>query len=84
MMSDFMNKFFGPLSKEYCAYFLVLSMFFFIVLIVVFFMDLFWIYKNFKSFDIRMFTGGVLLLINIFIVYFVNRLLYTMCSKALM
>ena len=84
MMSDFMNKFFGPLSKEYCAYFLVLSMFFFIVLIVVFFMDLFWIYKNFKSFDIRMFTGGVLFLINIFFVYFVNRLLYSMCSKSLM
>jgi hypothetical protein len=83
-MSDFMNKFFGPLSKEYCNYFLFLSMFFFFVLIVVFFMDLFWIYKNFKSFDIRMFTGGVLLLVNIFIVYFVNRLLYTMCSKALM
>ena len=79
-----MNKFFGPLNKEYCSYFLILSMFFFAILVVAFFMDLFWIYKNFKSFNIRMFTGGVLMLINIFIVYFVNRLLYTMCSKSLM
>ena len=83
-MSNFMNKFFGPLSKEYCTYFLILSMFFFFVLIAAFCMDLFWIYKNFKSFDSKIFTGGVLMLINIFIVYFVNRLLYTMCSKSLM
>jgi hypothetical protein len=30
-----------------------------------------------------MITSGVIILFNIFLAYFVNRLLYTMCNKSL-
>jgi hypothetical protein len=41
------------------------------------------IIKRYKELDFRVFTSGVLLLFNSFIAYFVNRLLYTMCTKSL-
>ena len=82
-MSDFMDRFFGPLSKDTCAYFLFLSMVFFGLMVFALFADLLWIVKNYKYFNVRMFTGGLLMVFNLFVAYFVNRLLYTMCSKSL-
>ncbi len=82
-MSDFMDRFFGPLSKDACVYFLFMSMVFFGVLVFALVADIFWIFKNYTMLNIRVFTGGLLLLFNIFLAYFVNRLMYTMCSKSL-
>ena len=82
-MSDFMTTYFGPLDKQSCIYFLFLSMLFFGVLIFTMVGELLAIVKRWKELDMRMVTGGVLLLFNAFIAYFVNRLLYTMCSKSL-
>ena len=82
-MSDFMARFFGPLSKDTCVYFLFLSMVFFGLMVFALVADLFWIVKNYKYFNVRMFTGGLLMIFNLFVAYFVNRLLYTMCSKSL-
>ena len=82
-MSDFMTMYFGPLDKQSCIYFLLLSMIFFAVLTFTIIGEALYIFKNYKDLNFRVFTSGVLLLFNSFIAYFVNRLLYTMCSKSL-
>ena len=82
-MSDFMTTYFGPLDKQSCVYFLLLSMIFFAVLIFTIFSEVVFIFKNFEKINFRTVSTGVLLIFNSFIAYFVNRLLYTMCSKSL-
>lgn len=82
-MSDFMTTYFGPLDKQSCIYFLFLSMLFFAVLIFTIISEALFLIRRYKELDFRVFTSGVLLLFNVFIAYFVNRLLYTMCSKSL-
>lgn len=82
-MSDFMTTYFGPLDKQSCIYFLLLSMIFFAVLIFTLISEALFVIRRFKELNFTVFTSGVLLLFNVFIAYFVNRLLYTMCSKSL-
>lgn len=82
-MSDFMANYFGPLDKSNCVYFLIICVIFFLALIFVGFSNLLWVLKNYKQFNFRIFTGGILMMFNIFLAYFVNRLLYTMCTKSL-
>lgn len=82
-MSDFLNSFFGPLTKNSCIYFLFLSVFFFTGLILLFFVEIIYIIKNYKQLSFRNFLHGFLIAFNLLIGYFVNRLLYTMCSKTL-
>jgi len=82
-MSDFMSSYFGPLDKQSCMYFLLLSMLFFALLIFTIIGEILYVIQNYKELNFRVFTSGVLLLFNSFLAYFVNRLLYTMCSKSL-
>lgn len=82
-MSDFMTNYFGPLDKSACVYFLIISVIFFITLVLVLGSEIIYLFQHFKQLNLRVFTNGVLVLFNIFIAYFVNRLLYTMCSKSL-
>ena len=82
-MSDFMSLYFGPLSKSSCVYFFFLSILFFTALVVVFFIEMYYIFKNYKTMNMLMISRGVLILCNLFLAYFVNRLLNTMCSKSL-
>jgi hypothetical protein len=82
-MSDFITTFFGPLDKNVCSYFLILSMIFFFSLIVVLGMEVFFTIRHFKELNVRMATNGVLLLFNIFIAYFINRVFYNMCTKTM-
>jgi hypothetical protein len=44
---------------------------------------MFVLFRDFKHLTRGNIIGGLLLLFNIFLAYFVNRLLYTMCNKAL-
>ena len=76
------NTLFGHLTIHSCYYFLLLSAFFFIVLGIVFFSELYFVLKNYKTLNLRIVFNGLLLLLNVFIVYFVNRLLFTMCQKS--
>ena len=82
-MSDFMQTYFGPLDKQSCVYFLFLAMIFFAILIFTIISEALFLIRRYKELDFRVFTSGVLLLFNVFIAYFVNRLLYTMCTKSL-
>jgi hypothetical protein len=78
-----MTTYFGPLDKQACVYFLFLTMVFFALLIFTIIGEIMYVIRRYKEIDFRVFTSGVLLLFNSFLAYFVNRLLYTMCSKSL-
>ena len=82
-MLAFLSAYFGPLNKNACVYFLIISVIFFVALILVLFSELLYIVQHFRTLNLRMITNGVLILFNIFIAYFVNRLLYNMCTKSL-
>lgn len=82
-MSDFMNLYFGPLNKDSCDYFLVLSIIFFILLVTTIFGQIYIVIKDYKQLNFSVISGGIMMIFNLFIAYFVNRLLYTMCSKTL-
>lgn len=83
-MADFMTTYFGPLTKDSCMYFLFLSMIFFAVLIVIVILEVLFLVRRYKELNFRIFSNGVLILFNAFLAYFVNRLLYSMCSKSLL
>lgn len=82
-MSDFMLNYFGPLDKSNCVYFFIISVIFFILLVISIFGNLFVLIKDYKKLDFKTITGGVVMTFNIFLAYFVNRLLYGMCTKSL-
>jgi hypothetical protein len=82
-MGKFMNLFFGPLNKDACLYFYFLSVIFGLSFAFVAITVSFYIIKNSSKIDMKIGFNLVLLLINVFLVYFVNRLLYSMCSKSL-
>jgi hypothetical protein len=81
-MLDLMS-FFGPLDKSACVYFLIISVLFFISLIILLATELLYIFKNINKLNFRTITSGFIIIFNVFIAYFVNRLLYTMCNKTL-
>lgn len=82
-MADFISTYFGPLDKSSCIYFLIISVLSFMVLIILAVFVIFTTIKNLNNFDFKMTVNLVLILFNIFLAYFVNRLLYTMCTKSL-
>lgn len=82
-MANIMNMFFGPLNKDACLYFYFLSILFGISFIFIAICIFLYIIKNYSKMDLKVGFNLVLLLINAFLVYFVNRLLYTMCSKSI-
>jgi hypothetical protein len=82
-MNDLLNTFFGPLNKNSCVYFLLLTVIFFTVLVFGLIIELIYIQRNFKNLNIRTFINAMLIFFNLFLGYFVNRILYTMCSNSL-
>jgi hypothetical protein len=82
-MSKFIDMYFGPLNKDACTYFFILSFIFFVFLIVALFMQIIFVVKNYKIVNFKLIVNAGLLLINLFLIYFVNRLFYTMCNKSL-
>ena len=80
-MADLMNKLYGPLPVKYCIYFYIMS--------VILFLSLLFLLGNLllKMFRRKMDDTNMLLqlnvLISMFIAYFTNRLLYSMCAGSL-
>ncbi len=78
-MANFSELLFGPLSKDYCAWFLFLSILG-LIWLAFYVISAFYIgIMKKKGFDyfITVFSVGIAY----FIFYFQNRLLYTMCNK---
>ena len=82
-MSDFVNYVSGPLDKKACVYFFTWTMLFFVILVLTFIAEMFILFRDFKHLTRMNIIGGIIMLFNIFLAYFVNRLLYTMCNKSL-
>jgi hypothetical protein len=82
-MSDFMTMVFGPLNKDWCNYFLFLSMIMYVIFVFAIFTEIVFLFKHYKTLDFRVVLNGALLLVNAFLAYMVNRLLYTMCIRSL-
>lgn len=80
---DLMDRFFGPLGKEYCMYFYILTVFFG----VMFFFSLLslgmYILMNLRKMTIQFILNSAFGLVNGFLLYMVNRLMYSVCFKAL-
>ena len=83
MYNSLMNTFFGPLSKDSCLYFYILTVFCFITLVLVLLTELYFIIMHYNKFNLKVFQHGVFISCNVFLAYFVNRLFYTMCAKSL-
>ncbi len=81
-MSDFMNTYFGPLGKEWCLYFLILTIlsFFLFVSYVVFI--IFAIIKDPKKLNFTFVSHSIFVLLYSLIAYYINRLLHTMCINS--
>ena len=79
----FFNKYFGPLSKKWCNYFYFFSVFFFVLFFVSLVGILFTIIMQYKKINFMIITNFIIILVNTFIGYFVNRLLYSVCVSSL-
>lgn len=82
-MSDYMSLFFGPINKSGCIYFFLTTVLFFVTLVLMLFSEIIFAYQNFGRLNFRIVSNGILILFNIFLSYFVNRLLYNMCTNSL-
>ena len=77
-----MNTYFGPLNKEWCIYFQILSMFFLFMFVTSAISVVVLGIKNFKKLDFMLVLHAIALLGNTLLAYFVNRLLHTMCLNS--
>jgi hypothetical protein len=75
--------FFGPLNKDSCKYFYYVSIIAGISLAITSCGALFVVITHFKKLDFLMISSIAQILINTFIVYFLNRILYSMCIGSL-
>jgi hypothetical protein len=78
-----MSTYFGPLDKSACVYFFIIALIFFIALVFVFISELLFLVQNYNKLNLRMISATVLVLFNLFLAYFFNRLLYGMCTRSL-
>jgi nicotinamide riboside transporter PnuC len=77
MENSMMQNLFGPLSKQYCLYFYVLSVIFLVLGSVLVFSTL--VIGITKRKDMSFYFFGLIGALGYGMVYFQNRLLHTMC-----
>jgi len=82
-LSKFMKNYFGPLNKEYCFYFYFMSILFFIAFLLAILGILTTMFYTPKLINFMFIVNAFVLLFNVFVAYFVNRLLNTMCVASL-
>lgn len=83
MNNSFMNKYFGPLPRDYCIYFYIMSIMFGILLALSAVSMTIYIVTHLNKLRMPFVINGMLVLFNLFLGYIANRLLHTMCIKAI-
>ncbi len=83
-----MDSPFGVLHKPYCNYFVIIGYFWLILSIISVIMSLFFLYKGVSSTYLRKqilnhFYVSLFPIVAYFILYFQNRLFYSMCIRSL-
>lgn len=74
--------YFGPLSQEYCLYFYILSAFFGVSFVFTIIGIVYSIVSSPKKVDAHFLVTAMTLSINTFFMYFMYRLLNTMCMNS--
>ena len=82
-MSNFMNDYFGPLGKEYCTYFYILSIIFGLVFVFSAISIASVVVMHHKKVDTMFIINSFFILFNSFLAYLANRIMNTMCVKTL-
>jgi hypothetical protein len=78
-----MNKYFGPLPREYCVYFYAFSVVFGVLFVSSIFSTAYFMFTHMKKINTMFVINSIFILSNIFFVYLQNRLLHTMCVKSI-
>lgn len=82
-MNSYHNKVFGPLDKTACIYFYFYTAFFFVTLMLTTISSIYYLIKSPSKASLREIGFSIVMIFNIFLAYFVNRLMYTMCERSL-
>ena len=82
-MSNFIDKYFGPLPREYCVYFYALSIVFGIMFAMSAVSIAYFMITHIKKVNTMFIVNSIFVLLNSFLAYLANRLLHTMCVKAI-
>jgi hypothetical protein len=78
-----MNDYFGPLGKEYCVYFYILSIIFGITFVISAISIGSFMVMHSKKVDTMFVVNSFFVLFNTFLAYLSNRLLNAMCVRTL-
>jgi len=81
-MNDFMNTYFGPLPREYCVYFYILSIIFGFLFATSIVSVTYFMIMHYKKINMMFVVNAFLAIFNTFLGYIANRLLHTMCVKS--
>jgi hypothetical protein len=82
-MDSFMNKYFGPLPREYCVYFYALSIIFGVMFVMSVISISYFMITHVKKINTMFIVNSIFILFNSFLAYLANRLLHTMCVKSI-
>ena len=82
-MNDWMQYLFGPLNASSCNYFLMLSVIGFVLMSMTLVSEVMYVLKHNQRLSLRMVGTAGALVFNLFLAYFVNRLLYNMCQRTI-
>lgn len=83
MSTSFMDKYFGPLPREYCVYFYFMSIFFGVLFVFSAISIAYFMAMHYKKINTMFVSNSLLILLNTMLAYLVNRLLHTMCVKSI-
>ena len=82
-MSDFLNTYFGPLPREYCVYFYILSIIFAFLFVSIIISISYFAIMHYNKVNLMFILNSCLAIFNAFLAYLVNRILHTMCVKSI-
>ena len=82
-MASLMDQYFGPLPREYCVYFYALSIVFGVMFLMSVVSIAYFMITHIKKVNTMFIVNSIFILLNSFLAYLVNRLLHTMCVKAI-
>ena len=78
-----MDQYFGPLPREYCVYFYALSIVFGVMFVMSVLSIAYFMITHIKKVNTMFVVNSIFILLNSFLAYLANRLLHTMCVKAI-
>lgn len=83
MSNSFMNRYFGPLPKEYCFYFYGLSVFFAFTFMLSAISIVYYMATHSNKLSSLSIINAIAIVLNSSLAYLTNRLLYNMCINSI-